>query len=347
MSQQSTSESLTPLQLNESIDSFIKEKCPNIDADEMEYTCHSFGDLYKTIKDKVLFNNLYIDSFTKRLILMGEKCLEYEEKVIAAIRKHNPNFMFDFDRYKNVFNISQKLSQEYQDKNHGEIQIDPICFHSSLVKYSGKEKLPEKVQLLSAPCQPISDFYNQKNEKESLELLPELSLVDLSLSFADNKNYTITTDFLCASVIMSIYEKPLNFDEIKSLLNNRVDEATEIVNKLSECNLIKNQSSDNTYSINSDFQSNDEKIIISCNYENKKIESSADFEKEDAIVASIVRILKRKSKIDVDLLRDEVCNSLSPFFELNNSMFSRCLMKVSRFWKDEKVDGKRFIIYVD
>lgn len=178
-----------------------------------------------------------------------------------------------------------------------------------------------------------------------MELLPELSLVDLNLSFADNKNYTITTDFLCASVIMSIYEKPLNFDEIKSLLNNRVDEATEIVNKLTECNLITNQSSDNTYSINSDFQSDDEKIIISCNYEKKKIESSTDFEKEDAIMSSIVRILKRKSKIDVDLLRDEVYNSLSTFFECNNSMFSRCLMKVSSFWKDEKVDGKRFIIY--
>ena len=83
---------------------------------------------------------------------------------------------------------------------------------------------------------------------------------------------------------MSIYEKPLNFDEIKSLLNNRVDEATEIVNKLTECNLITNQSSDNTYSINSDFQSDDEKIIISCNFEKKKNESSTDFEKEDAII---------------------------------------------------------------
>ena len=109
--------------------------------------------------------------------------------------------------------------------------------------------------------------------------------------------------------------------------------------------LITNQSSDNTYSINSDFQSDDEKIIISCNFEKKKIESSTDFEKEDAIMSSIVRILKRKSKIDVDLLRDEVYNSLSTFFECNNSMFSRCLMKVSSFWKDEKVDGKRFIIY--
>lgn len=355
MSRILVAENSSPEELNRYIDKVIKDKIDStIDDDELQ----KIMGLYQSLEDKMIFQSIYELFFIKRYTLFGKKELLLEDQIIKQLRTISSSFMKSYENYVSMSEESDSLGNKFNSLSDENDQFSPIILPPSPVPLIDADT---SFDFISDKIQSFKTFYEEQNAQNTIELLPEKSTVEISLQIPtengqNTRSIDIVTDFFCAQALIKICQKPCNFGEIVSLFNNRKI-ALDVVLNLNKEKLIKRKgdsmklSDNDQLSINESIDNSikDNKIIV--RYDNHQkitghFEMRARFEKDETISSMIVRILKRRGKIEYEELVNMVIGSFANEFPCNNEMVEKQIKRLTELYlKIENENGQNIVYY--
>lgn len=357
MNQIATDQMSDPRELNEYIDKLLKNsKYETISNEDIQ----KILEFYQSVDDKVLFQSIYEYFLIQRYKSNGKKALLSEAQIIKPIRTISNSFVNSYENYLLLSEKGDELRDHFNSLTDKKDQFNPIILPPCPVPQINSDL---SFDFISDKIDAFKAFYEEQDEQNMIELLPDKSTVYLDLLIpARNglltRSISIITDFLCAKLIYKLVEGPCKFSDIRSLYNDDQRIASKVVLNLSRAKVIRRYgltnrlSDDDEFSINSlipdapryrPIEVFDDNYASTSNF----IDKRARQEKEDSISSVIVRTLKQRGRVEFNELISIVTDSLAYTFPCDSNMVENLILKLERvFLNIEEENGQDIVHYI-
>ena len=321
--------------------------------EDIHAKCIEISNKYKAVEDKISFEKYYLVKLHERLILTGEKCIEYEKEIVKEIRNFNEMFNPDFDKLLFCIEESKKISAAFCQQRKSSLEFHPFIIPKPWCPLFIDQELT---------CSPFSDLCDQfkafyaGHKKEKPYVNNYYSFCNLKLTFpGQNKEYIVRSNFFSSTILLSLSEKQLKFSEIVDLLKCDKKYASLLITKLHKMKLINRNGSsqkledNDSFSLNTDFNSPDSFILIQPHSQNCADNhlSVAEIEKKESIKYAIFRFLKQSQKLERSVLEEKVKKVLENKFNVSPEMIELEIKKIEGQYARRTIeDGKEILTYI-
>ena len=283
--------------------------------------------VFEHLEDKQLFAEIFKNQLAKRLLNDLSANSDAEKSIISKMKMVcGSNFTSKMEGMNNDLRLAEEILNKFEigQVNRNEL---PISFRVQVLTHSywpffknNAVKLPQNMQ----DCiDRFRDFFSLNNPRKKLNWMISLGTMEVSKTF-DSGSYDILCSLTQGLMLMLFNEaKVLNFMEIKTAMNIDDDYCKKILNvMLNPKNKIlekvkndgKKASDEDEFQVNLALKSPTRKIKLSIpsqdeNFEKEKVAE----DRNHAIDASIVRIMKSRKTMAHNILIPEVVNVLQVF----------------------------------
>lgn len=346
---------MDPEELSQYVDDLVMKKFPYSKEEKIQEKCADILAKYNSLDDKALFDLAYEYKFHERLVYKKEKCLEFDGAIIAKIREANPGFMESFESIKQYFVKSKEMCTEFEKTNEGQTyQYNPLIIRSLDSPHLSRGNIPKT--LPSDYTQKFIDFCESKKEPtpHHYYVNNEFSMCELVITIG-GKEYTVKSNFYISTILLSLIEKDMTFNELVQRLDVSEQYTIQLLNILFRLKLIKKTGDDSRIEgddvlcFNTDFRSTNKYIMIPIMLDIDPIITKRiiENEKRESIKRCIIRNLIQSRTIEKDRLVFLVIYSLNPkFFISPNDVFKEINFLTNECISVEQFDGKEIIKYI-
>jgi hypothetical protein len=367
-----------PINFATYIDVNIQDEFKRLDPGEVEAFPGIVGEFYGLTEDKEAFVHAYSLDLTHRFIRLRGKLETLEYPIIAAIRRSGtPEFAANYPKFLQATREAEGLATEFKnslvvtnaDLKIQEIETNPLVFEQRdypLLQTTAEALPPEIGEINDLFIQ----FYVQKYERATLVLMPEVSQVEVTISFPANataseaRTYTVSLDLSAATLLHAIFEKTgsggIVFGDLAEKVESR-DVACQYVSALCSAStpLVKRTGNgpeienDDVLEMNREFFSQNPRFTVSPVIRDRKDQEQAilqqmiDADRSAAISATAVRILKVKNRVEQDVLENDVVQALSQHFRAEIGKIKQELLELEArlYLTKEIVEGRTILTY--
>lgn len=308
-------------------DKLLRKTNNKMSDQEVEEELVNVISVFEHLEDKQLFAEIFKNQLAKRLLNDESANSDAEKSIISKMKMVcGSNFTSKMEGMNNDLKLAEEILNKFESSqvNRNELPISlkvQVLTHSYWPVFKNNAvKLPQSMQ----DCiDRFRDFFSLNNPRKKLNWMISLGTIEISKTF-DSGYY----EFICSlteGLMLMLFNdaKVLTFMEIKSAMNIDDDYCKKILNVMLNPKhriLEKVRNDGKKASDNDDFRVN-----LAFKYPTRKLKlpipsQDENFEKEKvaedrnhAIDASIVRIMKSRKSLAHNNLMSEVINALTQF----------------------------------
>lgn len=338
-------------------DKLLKKSNNKMNEEEIEAKLVDIIEIFEHLEDKQLFAEIFKNQLAKRLLNDLSANADAERSIISKMKMCcGSNFTAKMEGMNNDLKLAEELQEKYRafQRNRSEVPIEfsvQVLTNSHWPVFKNNSvKLPEEMQFC---IERFKEFYSFYYPRKKLYWMVSLGTVELTKIF-DSGKY----DFVCSPTqgltLMLFNESPIiSFKEIKNLmsfdddfckkvLNVFINPKHKILEKFPDDK--KKANEEDNYRVNPSFASQVKRIKLPVpsqdeNFEKEKVAE----DRNHAIDATIVRIMKLRKQIGHNNLISEVINVLQVFRPQIRDIKQRIENLISReFLERDKADHNQY-----
>lgn len=338
-------------------DKLLKKSNSKMNDEEVEAKLVNIIEIFEHLEDKQLFAEIFKNQLAKRLLNDLSANADAERSIISKMKMCcGSNFTAKMEGMNNDLKLAEELQGKYKISQSHRSEL-PIEFSVQVLTNSHWPVFKNNLVKLPQPMQDcierFRDFYTLNYPRKKLYWMISLGTVELTKVY-DSGKY----DFVCSPTqglaLMLFNESPqLSFCEIKNLMNFDDEFCKKVLNvfinpkhKILEKfpDDKKKTSEEDSFRVNSAFFSQVKRIKLPVpsqdeNFEKEKVAE----DRNHAIDATIVRIMKLRKQLGHNNLITEVINVLQVFRPQIRDIKQRIENLISReFLERDKTDHNQY-----
>ncbi|CAF3378160.1 unnamed protein product [Rotaria socialis] len=330
--------------------------------------------VFAYVADKDVFAKLYRNMLAKRLLFQLSASDDSEELMIRKLTEANGSMYTG--ELRTMFQdcvLSKTLSEGYRtncesNKFHDNVDFSVMVLNSNAWPVSAPPNiiLPDELKI---KYDMFTKFYIEQHKNHKLTWLHQYSHGDLQILYTKPKYILHVSTYQMAVLLLfnkldcwtveriqekTLIETNLLLQVLDSLLKKKLIKCPEIITDGPEDNFKETDiKTDYHIQIDKDFKS--EKLRVNLNLPLKALKQSQleslthnlDRDREMAIQAAIIRIMKTRTKLNHASLMQEVIQQLSSLFQPEIPLIKKCIRTlIEKEYLELKADDKDVLCYL-
>ncbi|KAL7721376.1 Cullin-2 [Entamoeba marina] len=319
--------------------------------EEVDSVLSKIFEVYDYIENKDVFENYYVRTIAKRMLLKGNSTDVSQESLVFEKNKlkFSTSFSFKIQKMISDLHISQDLSSRFSDVTTIDFPFFINVLQTSVWPLEPPHYLFQLPTQLNELHNLFGLWYGRQHQKRKLQWLHQYSRGKVKANHLPRLYNFFGSAYQLSVLVLFNTKDEYTVDEIFAAIQSTMDIVKSVVASLVNIGLL--EVNDNKYLLSNRFKAHKSKVVlpipkpIQIQQETKEEEKEINAQRVGLIEANIVRFMKRNRRMVHNELIQAVVTSLSSRFrpplplvkKTIESLIEREYMARSDVRKDEYV----------